>query len=107
MATLKPMSGPLHHMTRWLRLALACLALLGASASAQALPTAAAVVSVWVERHEPERPRTVAQAPVHRGHESSQEVRRVSRPPFAGGIREARAPGPPRRLFLTHRALLH
>jgi len=101
------MSGPLHHMTRWLRLALACLALLGASASAHALPTAAAVVAVWVERHEPEKPRTVAQAPVYRGQEASEAVRSASRPLPTGGIREARAPGPPPRLFLTHRALLH
>ena len=86
---------------------MACLALVGASASAHALPTAAAVVAVWVERHEPERPRTVAQAPVHLGNEASEGVRPASPPAFTGGIREARAPGPPRRLFLTHRALLH
>ncbi|HZI05682.1 MAG TPA: hypothetical protein VEZ71_16755 [Archangium sp.] len=100
------MSGPPHHMTRWLRLALACLALLGASASAHALPTAAAVVAVWVERHEPGKPCTEAQAPVHRGKEASEGARLVSPPPSTGGIREVRAPGPPRRLFLTHRALL-
>jgi hypothetical protein len=100
------MSGPLHHMARWLRLALACLALVGASASAHTLPTAAAVVSVQVERHVPERPRLVAQAPVHLGHEVPEGARFASRPPSTGGIREARAPGPPRRLFLTHRALL-
>ncbi|HEY0095610.1 MAG TPA: hypothetical protein VGB96_14860, partial [Archangium sp.] len=61
---------------------------------------------VWVERHEPERPRTVAPAPVHLGQEASQGVRPAPPPPFSDGIREARAPGPPRRLFLTHRALL-
>ncbi len=101
------MSGPLHHMARWLRLAMACLTLLGASASAHTLPAAAAVVAVWVERHEPEKPRTVAQAPVRLGQEASEGVRLVPGPPSTGGIREARAPGPPRRLFLTHRALLH
>ena len=94
-------------MARWLRLAMACLALLGASASAHTLPTAAAVVSVQVERHAPERPRLVAPAPVRLGQENSEGVRFASRPPSTGSIREARAPGPPRRLFLTHRALLH
>jgi hypothetical protein len=101
------MSGPLHHMARWLRLAMACLALVGASASAHAPPAAAAVVAVWVERHAPERPLTVARAPVQRGQESLEGVRLAARPPSPGGIREARAPGPPHRLFLTHRALLH
>jgi hypothetical protein len=100
------MSGPFHHMARWLRLALACLALVGASASAHTLPTTAAVVSVQVERHAPERPRLEAQAPVHLGHEVPEGARFVSRPPVTASIREARAPGPPRRLFLTHRALL-
>ncbi|REG34141.1 hypothetical protein ATI61_10322 [Archangium gephyra] len=95
-------------MARWMRLALACLALVGASASAHTLPTAAAVVSVLVERHEPERPRAEVRAPVHREHESPRPVRLDSHPRSAtDGIREARAPGPPRRLFLTHRALLH
>ncbi|WNG55530.1 hypothetical protein F0U59_12625 [Archangium gephyra] len=101
------MSGPLHHMARWLRLALACLALVGASASAHTPSAATAVVAVLVERHEPERPHAVARAAVHRGQEDSKGVRRMSRPRSIGGIREARAPGPPRRLFLTHRALLH
>lgn len=101
------MSGPLHHLARWLRLALACLALVGASASAHTLPTVAAVVAVLVERHEPERPLQVARAPVQRGQEPLEGVRRASRPPAPGGLREARVPGPPRRLFLTHRALLH
>ncbi|HYO65699.1 MAG TPA: hypothetical protein VEU33_06415 [Archangium sp.] len=101
------MPDPLHHMARWLRLALACLALVGASASAHTLPTAAAVVSVLVERQEPERPHAVVRAPVHRRQEASEAVRRIPRPPSTSGIREARAPGPPRRLFLTHRALLH
>lgn len=101
------MSGPPHHLARWLRLALACLALVGASASAHTLPTAAAVVAVWVDRHEPERPRTMAQAPVYLGQEISEGVRLASHPPSTGAIREARAPGPPRRLFITHRALLH
>ncbi|HEX5752371.1 MAG TPA: hypothetical protein VFZ09_39565 [Archangium sp.] len=101
------MSGPLHHMARWMRLALACLALVGASASAHTLPTATAVVSVLVEQYAPERPRTEVRAPVHREPESQREVRLDSRPLSTGGIRETRAPGPPRRLFLTHRALLH
>ena len=95
-------------MARWLRLALACLALVGASASAHAPPTAAAVVSVWVERNEPERPRLVAQAPVYLGQETSERARPASPPSSTGGIyHEARAPGPPRRLFIAHRALLH
>lgn len=101
------MSGLPHHMARWLRLALACLALFGASASAHTLPTAAAVVSAQVERHEPERPRLVAQAPVYLGQKTSEGERPASRPPSTGRIREARAPGPPRRLFIEHRALLH
>lgn len=101
------MSGPFHHLARWLRLALACLALVGASASAHTLPTAAAVVSVQVERHAPERPRLVLQAPARLEHEVPEGAGFASRPRSTGGIREARAPGPPRRLFLTHRALLH
>ncbi|OJT18336.1 hypothetical protein BO221_40320 [Archangium sp. Cb G35] len=94
-------------MARWLRLALACLALAGASASAHTPSAATAVVAVLVERSESERPQVVARAPVHGGQEGSEGVRRMSRPLSIGGVREARAPGPPRRLFLTHRALLH
>ncbi|MFE8596042.1 hypothetical protein AB8V91_03645 [Archangium violaceum] len=101
------MSGPLHHMARWLRLALACLALVGASASAHTPPAATAVVAVLVERSESERPHVVARAPVQGGQERSEGVRRMSRPLSTGSIREARTPEPPRRLFLTHRALLH
>ncbi len=98
------MLGSLHRVARWLRLALACLALAGAGVPAHALPELRAVVTVSAERETAAKPRPAARVSASRV--VARRVERPGRTPFAGRSREARPPGPPRRLFLTHRALL-
>src|SRR5687767_8492945 len=102
------MPGSLHRIIRWLRLALACLTVAGASAPtlAHALPSTEPVVAVLVARRAPEQhPAVRAVAPVR---PASQGIARFQqRASCTGRVREAHAPSPPRRLFLAHRALLH
>ncbi|QRK08868.1 hypothetical protein JQX13_01460 [Archangium violaceum] len=101
------MPGPLHRVARWLRLVLAFLTVAGASAPAHALPTAGSIVAVWVERHEPSRPRPAVEAPVSRVRADTAPTRVHVRAALPGIRHEVRTAGPPRRLFLMHRALLH
>ena len=100
------MPGSLHRIIRWLRLALACLTVAGASAPAHALPSTEPVVAVLAARRAPESytaVRAVASVrPVSQGF-----TRLTRRASFPGRVREAHAPRPPRRLFLAHHALLH
>jgi hypothetical protein len=100
------MPGHAHPLIRWLKLVLACVALVLGSTPAQALPEADTVVSV-LERRAPAGSRAEALASVRRGEpveaESAWEHVRAAR---AGRVPEVRLPGPPRRLFLAHRALL-
>ncbi len=100
------MYGPLHRVVRWLKLALACLALAGAIMPAHALPrTQAAVVAV--QQQGSERQRAAADtAPEYLQAAALGSPWRAVHAPCAGGVREALAPSPPRRLFLVHRALL-
>ncbi|WNG49881.1 hypothetical protein F0U60_41510 [Archangium minus] len=101
------MPGPLHRVARWLRLVLAFLTVAGASAPAHALPTAESIVAVWVERYEPSRPRPAVEAPASRVREATAPTRVHAQAARPGPVHEARTAGPPRRLFLLHRALLH
>jgi hypothetical protein len=103
------MLGSLHHVVRWLRLALACLVLAGAGASmpASALPNAQAAVVV-VQQGVPGRYRAAAHTVPK--HQPALTVGRMFSPAptsFAGRVREAEPPRPPQRLFIAHRALLH
>jgi hypothetical protein len=101
------MRGLPHHIARWLRLALACLTVLGASLPAHAHPASEAAVVVWVERHESARRRPAEASSVRLEHPAAGCPGAPARVAFPGSIREARAEEPPRRLFLLHRALLH
>ncbi|WP_338270395.1 hypothetical protein [Corallococcus caeni] len=95
-------------MARWLRLALACVALaLGAGASAHPLPGPQAAVAVLVERRAPEA-RFQTEAPARTEAPRPSSLPRVHAGTSPGGVaRASRLPGPPRRYFLLHRALLH
>ena len=101
------MRGFPHHIARWLRLALACLTVLGASLPAHAHPASEAAVAVWVESHESARRRPAGEASVRLEHPAAGFPGAAARVAFPGSIREARTAAPPRRLFLLHRALLH
>lgn len=101
------MSGHVHRVTRWLRLALTSLALALGAVPAHALPAARAEVTLSVERHDASEQRAAPEAPVHspavagRFHPVHARVEAPDR------VLETRPPGPPRRLFIAHRALLH
>ena len=82
---------------------LACLALFAGGTSARAMPEVAAVVAVSVEQRAPERPLLASRVPVR---EVAREPRFHTRASFARRVPEVRPPGPPRRLFIAHRALL-
>ncbi len=97
------MFGRPHPIARWMRLMLACLALFAGGASARVMPEVAAVVAVSVERRAPERP-LFAVASVRGGQVEG--TRPFVRASFTGRVPEVHLPGPPRRLFLAHRALL-
>ncbi|OJH40363.1 hypothetical protein BON30_15160 [Cystobacter ferrugineus] len=101
------MRGFPHLIARWLRLALACLTVLGASMSAHAHPASEAAVAVWVERHESARRRPAVDASVRLAHPAAGSPCTPARVAFPGSLREARTEAPSRRLFLLHRALLH
>ncbi|XXF79054.1 hypothetical protein P2318_04685 [Myxococcaceae bacterium GXIMD 01537] len=100
------MSGPLLRFARWLRLLLACLALAGSGTPAHALPDTRAVVTASLTRRAPDAPREAASfeevpapATVRGAWVEARGALANPRPP-------ERAPGPPRRLFIAHRALL-
>ncbi|EPX55923.1 hypothetical protein D187_008178 [Cystobacter fuscus DSM 2262] len=107
MVRLMLMRGFPHHIARWLRLALACFSVLGASLPAHAHPASEAAVAVWVERHESARQRPAVDASVHLEHPDEGSPRAPARVALPGSLRESRTAAPPRRLFLFHRALLH
>ncbi|HEY0094482.1 MAG TPA: hypothetical protein VGB96_09170, partial [Archangium sp.] len=89
----------------WMRLMLACLALFAGGASARAMPEVAAVVAVSVERRAPERPLFTVSS-VRGGQVGAEAARVLARASFTGRVPQVHLPGPPRRLFLAHRALL-
>jgi hypothetical protein len=104
------MSGHWHRIARWLRLGLTSLALVMGAMPAHALPTARATVTLSVEQGESTRPDQARPSSAY----LAQEVRRTAAPIASwdwgspeSRIPETRSPGPPRRLFITHRALLH
>ncbi|NOK21639.1 hypothetical protein [Corallococcus carmarthensis] len=102
------MSWHPHQVARWLRLALACVALaLGTGASAHPLPGPQAAVAVLVERRAPAA-RLQARAPARTEAPRSSWPAEVHAGTSPGGVaRASRLPGPSRRYFLLHRALLH
>jgi hypothetical protein len=103
------MSGHPHPITRWLRLLLACLALAWGGVPAHAQANADVVVAVSVQRRTPEAYRPVVEAParaMHLGQMAAVGVPLLVRAPLTGLGPETLPPGPPRRLFLAHRALL-
>jgi hypothetical protein len=102
------MPGHPHPILRWLKLVVACVALaLGSSSPAQTLPEADTVVSI-LERRAPAARRVESLAAVRgSGWVEAGSARVHARAPFVGRVPEVRLPGPPRRLFLAHRALLH
>jgi hypothetical protein len=99
------MLRPPHLVLRWLRLAMACLALAVGGTPAQARPGPEAPVAVLVDRSAPAESRPGAERSVHVAplHIKEGPARAVA--PLASAGRGAE-PGPPRRLFLLHRALL-
>jgi len=99
------MFGRPHPIVRWMKLMLACLALFAGGASARAMPEVAAVVAVSVERRAPERP-LLAVAFERGGQVEAEGNRPFVRASFTARVPEVHLPGPPRRLFLAHRALL-
>jgi hypothetical protein len=102
------MSGHWHHIARWLRLGLTSLALVVGAMPAHALPAARAVVTLSVEQRESARQDTAREAPTHVHREEGRDSALLSSwaSPEAS-VPETRPPGPPRRLFIAHRALLH
>jgi hypothetical protein len=102
------MPGHLHHRTaRWLRLGLTSLALALGAVPAHALPAARAVVTLSVEQRESAKQHPVRDASAH-----SPRVAGWTSVPFAswaspvGSVPATHPPGPPRPLFIIHRALL-
>jgi hypothetical protein len=101
------MSGSPHRIDRWLRLALACLALVGGSAAARALPNPdVVVVAVSADRRGPPVERAAVAPFLQRWSAPVASARVQARLSPRGRGHEVRVPGPPRRLFLAHRALL-
>jgi hypothetical protein len=97
--------APLRRIARFVRLALVCLALVWSSAPAAATPITDVVALVTVSR-EAAAEYAVAE-PSDRGARAPESAARLSAAePFTGRITESRAPSPPRRLYLDHRALL-
>jgi hypothetical protein len=100
------MSAHPHTLIRWLKLVLACVAFALGSTPAQALPEADTVVSV-LERRAPAGSRAEVVASVRDSvRVEAGPVRVHAWTRRAGRAPEVRLPGPPRRLFLAHRALL-
>lgn len=104
------MSGHWHRIARWLRLGLTSLALVVGAMPAHALPTARAAVTLSVEQRESTRPdRARPSSPAFAWEEELETAPFPSRAWDAPerDVPETRPPGPPRRLFITYRALLH
>jgi hypothetical protein len=99
------MLGRSHLIARWVKLLVACLALFAGGTPARAMPEVAAVVAVSVERRASERPLSTV-ASVRGGQVGVARARVPARASFTARVPEVRPPGPPRRLFLAHRALL-
>jgi hypothetical protein len=100
------MMGPLHRLARLVRLGLACLVLTAAVSPAQAMPVRPLALAMLVAR-----PLPSPQAVEVRAHVQSVQApaERLQAPvPAEAGARPPgeRTAGPPRRLFLLHRALL-
>jgi len=98
--------APLRHVARFLRLALVCLALVWSSAPAAAAPITDAVTLVAVSREALAEKAGPAAPSKAAGHAPAAAARVPGRERLAARLRAARAPGPPRRLYLEHRALL-
>ncbi|WP_224366180.1 hypothetical protein [Hyalangium versicolor] len=101
------MSGHLHRIARWLRLGLTSLALALGAVPAHALPAARAEVTLSVERRDSPKQREAAQAAVHVPAAVGSFLQVHARAESPRLAPETRPPGPPRRLFIAHRALLH
>ncbi|MBN1208639.1 MAG: hypothetical protein JXB05_27510 [Myxococcaceae bacterium] len=104
------MPGPLHphRIARWLRLGLASLALALGAVPAHAQPASPAVATLSVERRESARQLTAADTAVHSRRAVGRATKRShARPSSVSNVPEPHPPGPPRRLFILHRALLH
>lgn len=103
----------LHRAAIWIRLGLVCAVLFGAGAPAPAFAYVEAAVVAAAEARPlaapaaPTAPRDDERASAETAHEEA-TVARAHAPAVApaAGAREARAPGPPRRIFLIHCALL-
>jgi hypothetical protein len=104
------MSGHWHHIARWLRLGLTSLALVVGAMPAHALPAPRAAVTLSVEQRESPRQDTARPSSAHIAREVERDAApRASRfwGPPERRVPETRPPGPPRRLFIAYRALLH
>ena len=104
------MSGHWHRIARWLRLGLTSLALVVGAMPAHALPAARAAVTFSVEQRESARPDTRPQASAPIAHEEGRDSAPLASSvqcPQERRVPQTRPPGPPRRLFIAHRALLH
>src|SRR5688500_2158038 len=101
------MSGHWHRIARWLRLGLTSLALVVGAMPAHALPAARAAVTLSVEHRESARPDTRPQASAHEEGQATAPLSSSVQGSPERRVPETRPPGPPRRLFLAHRALLH
>jgi hypothetical protein len=101
------MSGHVHLVTRWLRLGLTSLALAMGAVPAHALPAARAEVTLSVERHDATEQRGAPEAAVHSPPVVGRFLPVHARAEAPDRVPETRPPGPPRRLFIAHRALLH
>jgi len=104
------MSGHWHRIARWLRLGLTTLALVVGAMPAHALPAPRAAVTLSVEQRESTRPDAARESSAHvvrgEGRDSAPRSSRFWGSP-EGRVPETRPPGPPRRLFIAHHALLH
>ncbi|WP_342377267.1 hypothetical protein NVS55_38295 [Myxococcus stipitatus] len=100
------MPGHPPRLLRWLRLVLACLTLVGGGAAAHTPPPPVSVAA------QAGGPTAVPQAPelVRYARLAPREVSRLTAPaapPASWRHVPLEPPGPPRRLFLLHRSLLH
>jgi hypothetical protein len=104
------MSGHWHRIARWLSLGLTSLALVMGAMPARALPAPRAAVTRSVEQREATRQDATGEASAHiarkAGRDGAPHASWLRGAP-EGLVPETRPPGPPRRLFIAHRALLH
>lgn len=96
-----------HPLLRWLRLAMACLALAAGATPAHAQPGPEAPVAALVVQVAPARPHAREERGVHVAPIKVVAPSEAGRPPESAGRLAPSGPqGPSRRLFLLHRALL-